>query len=193
METGVIWGRNYLKKWMILELPADVCRCGRGEKRQRQYMDCGQCIAADTNKKLGEANYKNKPSDPWKDTEQRSRQRKPNKVEQIRFSQRSPIQMPSGGKPCPSGSQYSKQEKETCEEGNDLVKVVWFAEAVERLHRSPRGLVTDRGGGTRRGVYIEVRHSRDHLHEDFTIGVIISANLAAPFTTKWPLSAKSSS
>src|SRR6516225_1297786 len=47
--------------------------------------------------------------------------------------------MPSGGKPCPSGSQYSKQEKETCEAGKDLVKVVWFAEAVERLHQnSPR-------------------------------------------------------
>src|SRR5262249_61987509 len=47
--------------------------------------------------------------------------------------------MPSGGKPCPSGSQYSKQEKETCEEGKDLVKVVWFTEAVERLHQnSPR-------------------------------------------------------
>src|SRR5215471_6824674 len=44
--------------------------------------------------------------------------------------------MPSGGKPCHSGSQYSKQEKETCEEGKDLVKVVWFAEAVERLHQN---------------------------------------------------------
>src|SRR6516165_6127632 len=44
--------------------------------------------------------------------------------------------MPSGGKPCPSGSQYSKQEKETCEEGKDLVKVVWFAETVERLHQN---------------------------------------------------------
>src|SRR6516165_4786780 len=144
METGVIWSRNYPKKRMILELP-DVCGCGCGKKRQRQYMNGGQCIAADTDKKLGEANYKDKPSDPWKDTEQRPRQRKPNKVEQIRFSQRSPIQMPSGGKPCPSGSQDGKQEKDACEEGKDLVKVVWFAEAVERLHRSPRGLVTDRG------------------------------------------------
>jgi hypothetical protein len=33
----------------------------------------------------------------------------------------------------------------------------------------------------------------DHLHEDFTMGVIMSANLAAPFAEKWPLSAKSSS
>ncbi len=44
--------------------------------------------------------------------------------------------MPSGGKPCHGGSQYSKQEKETCEEGKDPVKVVWFAEAVERLHQN---------------------------------------------------------
>src|SRR5215468_1675000 len=122
---------------MILELP-DVWGCGRvrRKKRQRQYMDCGQCIAADTDKKLGEANCKNKPSDLWRDTEQRPRQRKRKKVEQIRFSQRSPIPMPSDGKPCTSGSQYSKQEKETCEEGKDLVKVVWFAEAVERLHQN---------------------------------------------------------
>src|SRR6516165_1744617 len=146
METGVIWSRNYPKKRMILELP-DVCGCGCGKKRQRQYMNCGQCIAADTDKKLGEANYKNKPSDPWKDTEQRSRQRKPNKVEQIRFSQRSPIQTPSGGKPCPSGSQYSKQKKETCEDGKDLVKVVWFVEAVvaaERLHQNPPSMFLHR-------------------------------------------------
>src|SRR6516225_10623017 len=43
--------------------------------------------------------------------------------------------MPSGSKPCPRNNQYSKQEKETCEKGKDLVKVVWFVEAVERLHR----------------------------------------------------------
>src|SRR5690242_15812972 len=47
--------------------------------------------------------------------------------------------MPSGGKPCPRNNQYSKQEKETCEEGKDLVKVVWFivaVVAVERLHQN---------------------------------------------------------
>src|SRR6516225_11592196 len=47
--------------------------------------------------------------------------------------------MLSGGKPCPRNNQYSKQEKETCEDGKDLVKVVWFVEAVvavERLHQN---------------------------------------------------------
>jgi hypothetical protein len=55
---------------MILEL-SDGCGSGRGRRKKRhwQYMDCGQCIAADTDKKLGEANCKNKPSDPWKDAE----------------------------------------------------------------------------------------------------------------------------
>jgi hypothetical protein len=52
--------------------------------------------------------------------------------------------MPSGGKPRPSGDQYSKQEKETCEQGKDLVKVVWFAETVERLHQNPPGMFIHR-------------------------------------------------
>src|SRR5215469_3528703 len=50
--------------------------------------------------------------------------------------------MPGGGKPCHSGTQYSKQEKEPCETGKDLVKVVWFAEAVERLHQSSPRMVS---------------------------------------------------
>ena len=33
----------------------------------------------------------------------------------------------------------------------------------------------------------------DHLHEDFTMGVIMSANLADPFAEKWLVSTKSSS
>src|SRR6516225_81510 len=61
--------------------------------------------------------------------------------------------MPSGGKPCPSGSQYSKQEKEPCEAGKDLVKVVWFAEAVERLHQnSPRMGFSLGGSSWRSGI-----------------------------------------
>src|SRR3974377_2383639 len=81
--------------------------------------------------------------------------------------------MPSGGEPCPSGSQYSKQEKETCEAGKDLVKVVWFAEAVERLHQnSPRmgfslgGSSTNQGGGKRRGGMGagDLSHLIAHVH-----------------------------
>src|SRR6516225_1008453 len=56
--------------------------------------------------------------------------------------------MPSGGKPCHSGSQYSKQEKETCDEGKDLVKVVWFAEAVERLHQNSPSMSIGAGNPT---------------------------------------------
>src|SRR5262245_40861192 len=52
--------------------------------------------------------------------------------------------MPSGGKLYCTGSQYSKQEKETCEEGKDLVKVVWFAEAVERPHQNPPNMFLHR-------------------------------------------------
>ena len=33
----------------------------------------------------------------------------------------------------------------------------------------------------------------DHLHEDFTMGVIMSENLADPFAEKWLMSTKSSS
>src|SRR5947207_7683888 len=107
-------------------------------------MDCGQCITADTDKKLDEANCKNNPSNTWKDTEQHPCQRKPNKVQQIGFSQGSPRQMPSRSKPCPRNNQYSNQEKENCEERKDLVEVVWFVEAVERLHENlPRHPLRD--------------------------------------------------
>src|SRR6516225_8249850 len=93
--------------------------------------------------------------------------------------------MPSGGKPCPSGSQYSKQEKETCEEGKDLVKVVWFAEAVERLHQnSPRMVspsVVLRGALVPpRKLLIALRRSAlfriQMLFDKFSHGFVVFAN-----------------
>jgi hypothetical protein len=43
---------------------------------------------------------------------------------------------------------------------------------------------TVQAGGKRSAVDLKSDIARDHLHEDFTMGVIMSANLAAPFAEK---------
>ena len=45
----------------------------------------------------------------------------------------------------------------------------------------------------RRASFLVSSLAADHLHEDFTMGVIMSANLADPFAEKWLVSTKSSS
>jgi hypothetical protein len=45
----------------------------------------------------------------------------------------------------------------------------------------------------RRALSLESNFAADHLHEDFTMGVIMSANFAAPLAEKWLVSTKSSS
>src|SRR6516164_712026 len=69
--------------------------------------------------------------------------------------------MPSGSKPCPRNNQYSKQEKETCEDGKDLVKVVWFVEAVERLHQNSPSMSIGAGNLTLARLRMSASTERD--------------------------------